>query len=203
MLIMFNYHLILRYIAATLASFFLATTFAYSAAPVLKTLAITQIVSHASLDKVQRGIVDELIGRGYQPDKTARFVFANAEGSAVVAAQIAGQFVALHPDVIIAIATPSAQAVAHAIAGTTIPLVFASISDPVQVKLVTHLEHPGMNITGTRNVTPMDQQIVFMQQFLPNLKTIGIVLNYGEANSVDLLKAITDQAKKDLRSEEH
>lgn len=174
----------------------LVSSFAFSnPISVPKTIAITQIVGHEALDKVRKGIIDELAKNGYQDGEQAHVIFENAQGNVVIATQIAQQFVALHPDIIVAIATPSAQAVANSAKKTSIPIVFASISDPVQAKLVTNLKHPGMNITGTRNVSPIDKQIALVKEILPNVKTLGVVLNYGEVNSVDLLQAVTSEAK--------
>jgi putative ABC transport system substrate-binding protein len=161
-----------------------------------KTIAITQIVGHASLDKVRQGITDELAASGYQDGKSAHIIFQNAQGSIVVASQIAQRFVTEKPDVIIAIATPSAQAAVNAAKKTNIPVVFATITDPIQAKLVTNLEHPNGNVTGTRNITAVTKQLAQIKQLLPQVKTIGIVLNYGEANSVQLLHTITEDAAK-------
>lgn len=163
---------------------------------VSKTIAITQIVRHESLDSVVQGIVDELAASGYQDKKTARVILENAQGNIVLAAQIAQRFVAEHPDVMIAIATPSAQTLVNAAKKTNIPIVFASITDPLQAKLVNDLKHPGGNVTGTRNVAPIDKQIALIKQLLPQVKTIGLVINYGEANSVQMLKTVKEQASR-------
>lgn len=162
--------------------------------PATQTIAITQIVGHESLDKVREGIFDELTKNGYQEGPQTHLIFENAQGNMVVAAQIAQQFAAMQPQVIVAIATPSAQAAANAIKHTNIPLVFASISDPLQAKLVTDLKHPGMNITGTRNVSPIDKQVALIKKILPQAKTIGVVINDGEVNAVDLLKTVVAEA---------
>lgn len=162
----------------------------------LKKIAITQIVAHPSLDKIRNGIVDQLVASGYQEGKTAHFIFANAQGNAAVAVQIAQQFAAEHPDVIIAITTPSAQAVVSATQKTTIPVVFSSITDPIKAKLVTNLEHPGGTVTGTRNASPIGKQIALAKTILPKLQTLGIVINFGEANSVELVDTVTAEAKR-------
>lgn len=159
-----------------------------------KTIAILQIVEHASLDKVHQGIIDELAANGYRDGKTAKIFFKNAQGNIVVATQIAHQFVIDQPDVIVAIATPSAQAAVNAARKTKIPIVFASVSDPIQAKLVHQLKHPGENITGTRNVSPIEKQLNFIQEITPGVKKIGIILNDGEANSVRLLQIATENA---------
>lgn len=160
-------------------------------------IAITQIVSHPSLDKVRDGMIAELKKEGFADGSTAKILFENAQGSPVIAAQIANQFVAQNPAVIVAIATPSAQAVSNASKNTTIPLVFADISDPVQAKLVSDLKHPDHHTTGTRNVTPFDKEFALIKQIIPNCKSVGIVLNYGETNSVELLQLATAAAKSE------
>jgi len=141
------------------------------------TVAITQIVNHASLDKVRQGIIDELAKNGYEDNKSLHLIFKNAQGNVSIASQIAQQFVAEQPAVIVAIATPSAQAVVKAAQGTPLPIVFSSITDPVQAGLVSDLKHPGKNVTGTRNVTPVEKEIQLIRQVLPQAKTLGIILN--------------------------
>lgn len=154
-----------------------------------KVIAITQIIGHESLDKVRQGVID-----GLAQDKALRIIFKNAQGNITTAAQIAQQLVAMHPAVVVAIATSSAQTVANSAHGTSQAIVFSSVTDPVEAKLVGELHHPGKNITGTRNVTPVAKEIQLMKQVLPNIKTIGIVLNEGEVNSLQLRKAITTEA---------
>ncbi|MEO8401628.1 MAG: ABC transporter substrate-binding protein [Gammaproteobacteria bacterium] len=178
------------------AAIFVFKNQANTPATTLKKIAITQIVAHPSLDKVRQGIMEELSANGYQDGKTATILFENAQGNVAIAAQIAQSFVAQHPDVMVAIATPSAQSLVNVTQKSKIPVVFASITDPLKAKLVTDLKHPNDNVTGTRNVTPVDKQLELIKKILPQLKTLGIVVNYGEENSVDLLKTITDEAKK-------
>lgn len=162
----------------------------------LKLIGITQIVGHRSLDEVRKGVMDELAANGFEDRKNVRITFSNAQGSVVIASQIAQQFVALKPQVIIAIATPSAQAMINAAKNTTIPIVFAAVTDPIGAKLVKNLEHPGENVTGTMSIAPMDDQIEFVTKLYPDIKTLGILLNYAEANSVNLLKLAEDSARK-------
>ena len=138
--------------------------------------------------------MDELAANGYQDGKSARILFKNAQGSIVIASQIAQQFVAMKPDVIVAIKTPSAQAVANSDKQDAIPIVFATITDTIQAKLVTNLKHPGGYITGTRNVPAIKKQMEQIKQLLPKVKSIGIVLNYGESNSVQLLEMVKQEA---------
>lgn len=160
----------------------------------IKTVAITQIVGHNSLDAVRQGIVDELKDNGFKEGENLRIIFSNAQGSVVVASQIAQQFAAIKPDLIIAIATPSAQAVINAAKNTKIPVLFAAVTDPVNAKLVTNLQQPGGDVTGTQSITPMAEQIAFVKKLYPNIKTLGVLINSGETNSVNLLKLAEQSA---------
>jgi len=159
-----------------------------------KIIGITQILAHDSLDKVRQGTLDALKEKGYKKD-SATILVENAYGNIATAAQIAQKFVGNHADVIIAIATPSAQTAIKAARDTHTPIVFASVTDPLKAKLVSNLKHPGQNVTGTRNTPMVDKQIDLLRQAFPRLKSLGIVLNYGEDNSVQLLEAINAYCK--------
>ncbi len=159
-----------------------------------KTIGITQILAHESLDKVHQGIIDGLQAQGYQKNNS-KILFENAYGNIPTAIQIAQKFVAKDADVIIAIATPSAQTAIKAAKDSHTPIVFASITDPLKAKLLSNLERPGENITGVRNTPMVNKQIDLLKQVFPNLKSLGLILNYGEDNSVQLLQLIIDYCK--------
>lgn len=185
----YHNNLFLKFTLSTFVLFFSSLVSAQT------TVCITQIVAHEALDKVRQGTLDSLAQAGYQAPNT-RILFENAQGNMTLAAQIAHHFVAQKPDVIIAIATPSAQAAVSAARHTTIPVVFATITDPLQAKLVSNLAHPGGRVTGTRNVTFIDKELALIHRIQPHIKTLGIILNYAEENSVRLLNEITTQAQK-------
>ncbi|WP_392564666.1 ABC transporter substrate-binding protein [Orbus wheelerorum] len=160
----------------------------------VKTVAITAIVEHPSLDEIRDGVKDELIAQGYKLNDNLIIQYQSAQGSSANAAQIAKQFVANKPDVIVAIATPSAQAVAAST--KTIPLVFAGITDPVAAKLMKSFSPTGTNITGISDYLEIQPQIAFMKKIVPNLKTVGYVYSPGEVNSTIVLKELQEQLIK-------
>jgi putative ABC transport system substrate-binding protein len=166
-------------------------TYAYAQ----KTIAITQIVSHEILDHVKQGIIDELQTQGFD-QKTNHYIFENAQGNIATAFQIGNHLAGLKPDLIIAISTPSAQAALRSLKNSNIPMVFASVTDPLQAKLVNNLQHPGFNVTGTINAPPIHLQLALIQKILPNAKRIGMLLNYSELNSHIILEETLQQAKK-------
>jgi putative ABC transport system substrate-binding protein len=150
-----------------------------------KTLAITQIVEHPSLDEMRRGIIDELADNGYIEGQNLKVNFQSAQGNTGTAGQIAKQFVGDSPDAIVAISTPSAQSIVAAT--TSIPIVYTAVSDPLGAKLLTADGKPFQdNLTGLSSQLPLDPQLDLLQKIKPNLKTIGYVYSPGEANSVSL-----------------
>lgn len=153
-----------------------------------KYVAITAIIEHPSLDEIRDGVKDELSAQGYQLGQDLIVQYQSAQGNSANAAQIAKQFVASKPDVIVAIATPSAQAVAAST--KTIPLVFAGITDPISAKLIKDWQPTGTNITGVSDYPELTAQIAFMKKISPNLKSVGYVYSPGEINSTIILKQL-------------
>ncbi|OCG36432.1 ABC transporter substrate-binding protein [Gilliamella sp. Gris1-4] len=157
-----------------------------SFADTIKNVAITAIVEHPSLDQIRDGIKDELADSGYTLNKNLTVQYKSAQGSSATAAQIARQFVAAKPDVIVAIATPSAQATAAAT--KQIPIVFAGITDPIAAKLIKDWQPAGTNITGVSDYQEIGPQIEFMKKIVPNVKSVGYIYSPSEINSTVVLK---------------
>lgn len=160
----------------------------------VKFVAITSIVEHPALDSVRKGVEDELKNNGYIDGKNLKLEFKSAQGNSANAAQIAKQFVAAKPDVIVGIATPSSQALAATT--KTIPIVFTAVTDPVAAKLVSSWNASKTNITGVSDELPLDAQIDTMLKIKPDAKTIGYVYSPGEINSTIVLKALQPALKK-------
>ncbi len=162
-----------------------------TAAPPTKHIAITQYIEHVAADAVREGLLAELKEKGY----TLTVDYENAQGSAATAGQIARKFVSLKPDVIVAITTPSAQAIVNAAGKNTIPIVFSAVTDPVGAGLVSSLkDHKGM-VTGVMDAPPIKEQMGLIKTLLPNAKTIGVLYNPGDNGSVASLASIRQEAK--------
>lgn len=159
-----------------------------------KFVAITQIVEHPALDATREGVKAELAAAGFTEGKNLKLEWQSAQGSPATAAQIASKFAGEKPDVIVAIATPSAQA-AVAVA-KEIPVIFTAVTDPLGAKLVTNLEKPGGTVTGVSALTPIDKHLDLIAKIIPSAKRIGVLYNGGEANSLTLLKILKKEAPK-------
>ncbi len=158
----------------------------------LKTVAVTAIVEHPALDAARKGIKDELAAEGYEEGHNLDFLFESAQGNPATAAQIAQKFVGDQPDVIVPISTPSAQAVVGAT--KDIPVVFTAVTDPVGAKLVPNLEHPGGNVTGMSDLSPIGLHLDLIKEILPEATQLGVIYNPGEANSITLLELLKKEA---------
>ncbi|MEO7853827.1 MAG: ABC transporter substrate-binding protein [Rubrivivax sp.] len=156
-------------------------------------VAFTAIVEHPALDDVRKGAIEELAKLGFVDGKSLRISFDSAQGQMANAVQIANKLVGQRPQVIVAIATPSAQAVLSAT--KDIPIVFSAITDPVAAKLVTDMAKPGGNITGVTDLAPVAQQVALARQLVPSLKRLGVIYNPGESNSVALIALLRKAAK--------
>lgn len=156
-------------------------------------ISILQVVEHPALNATREGLLEELKTLGY---KDLRVDFQSAQGNTALAAQIAQKFASNHPDVIVAIGTTAAQAALTATKGLKIPVVFSSVTDPLSAKLVGSLEKPEGHVTGVSNFISVEPQFRLFKRLRPELKTLGIVYNPGEANSVELLKVMEQAAKE-------
>ena len=159
-----------------------------------KSVAVTAIVEHPALDAVRDGVKDALKAGGFEEGKNLKWQYQSAQGNTGTAAQIARKFVGDKPDAIVAIATPSAQAVVAAT--KSVPVVFSAITDPVAAKLVKNWEASKTNVTGVSDLLALDKQIDLIKQVVPGAKRIGMVYNPGEANSVVVVKELKDLLAK-------
>ncbi|MDO5492362.1 MAG: ABC transporter substrate-binding protein [Nesterenkonia sp.] len=153
-------------------------------------IGVTQIVSHPSLDAARDGFKSAF----EEADVEVEWDEQNAQGEQATATNIAGTFANADLDLVLAIATPTAQAAAQAIDDT--PIVFTAVTDPEEAGLVDSWDEPGGNITGTSDMNPVQEQLELLQEIDPDAETVGIVYSSGEANSqvqVDMAKEAADE----------
>jgi putative ABC transport system substrate-binding protein len=98
-------------------------------------------------------------------------------------------------DVIAAFTTPAARAALAAT--TTIPIVFTTISDPVQLGLVASLSRPGGNVTGvTRLEVEVGQKLLeLLHELIPRAMAIAVLVNPANPNSETQLRNLKSAAR--------
>lgn len=163
------------------------------AATNIKKVAIVQLVEHTSLNTIKSAFDARMKELGYEEGKNIEYIFKNAQGDNNTAASIIQDFKAQNPDVVMAIATPVAQAAAKL--STDMPVIFSAVSDPIGAKLTTSLEKPDKNMTGTSDEIQVELILERALQINPNLKKLGVIYNKGEANSVTNIQKAKDFAK--------
>lgn len=141
-------------------------------------LGIIQIVEHPSLDQARQGFLDRLGELGY----TVEADYQNAQGDMATAQIIARRLAENRPDLVLAIATPTAQAMAQVT--STIPILITAVTDAEAAGLVEQNERPGTNVTGTSDLNPVDRQLALVREIAPAAQRVGVVYNAGEANSL-------------------
>ena len=149
---------------------------------------ISQLMDHPSLTAAAEGFKAAFEDAGLN----VKFDEQNANGDQSTAASIAGSFKSSKVDLVLAIATPTAQAAAQAI--TDIPVLFTAVTDPIDAGLVETWEAPGGNITGTSDANPVSEQLALIEEIVPGVKRVGIVYSPGEANSVVQVQWAKDAA---------
>lgn len=156
-------------------------------------IGITQIVSHTSLDAAREGFKAALADNGYVEGENVTYDEQNAQGDQATATSIANKFAADGKDLVLAIATPTAQAAAQVI--TDVPILITAVTEPAEAGLVDSWEAPGANITGTSDLNAVEEQLGLIKELAPDAKTVGIVYSSGEVNSevqVELAKAAAE-----------
>ena len=155
---------------------------------------IIQLVEHQALDAANKGIVDELAARGYKDGGKIKIDQQNAQADQSNMKNIAQRFVSNNSALIFAIATPAAQTVANTT--KTIPIVGTAITDYQTARLVKSNEKPGTNVTGSSDMNPIAEQAQLIKDFVPNLKTLGVIYNSSEVNSEVQVNALKTVAQK-------
>ena len=156
-------------------------------------IGVVQIMEHTSLDTIRESFLAEMESLGYGEDKV-EFDIQNAQGEQTNLSSICKKFVGDNMDMIVAIATPTAQAAAAST--SDIPIVFSAVTDPVEARLVADPEHPDKNLTGTSDAIPVDEVMQLCQKLTPDVKKIGFMYTTSEINSqVTAEKAIQEAEK--------
>ncbi len=141
---------------------------------------VCQLVQHPALDAATQGFCDkltELLG-----DKV-NITVQNGAGDQPSCAVIASQFVSDGVDLIMANATPALIAAAGATGD--IPVLGTSITAYAAAFEIDEWEgrSVALNVSGTSDLAPLDQQAAILHDFFPDAKNVGILFCSAEANS--------------------
>ena len=158
-------------------------------------IGVIQLAPHPALDACYEGFVDALAEAGYVEGENITIDLQNAQGEISNCPTIASKLVNDQNDLILAIATPAAQAVANET--KDIPILATAVTDFVEAKLIESNEAPGTNVSGTSDLTPVKEQLELLKELAPEAETVGFLYCSSEANSVVQI-GIAKQAAEEL-----
>ena len=146
----------------------------------------------------QARLAEALAGLGWKKRDKLGIDWRSGGGDRARIAQLADELIALKPDVLLALGTPSVEELRRR--STTIPIVFAVVTDPVSQGFVENLAHPGGNVTGFTDYDgPLaGKWLEMLTQVAPKLSRVVVVYNPATAPFAPLMLRTVEDAARTL-----
>lgn len=144
-------------------------------------VAIVQYADNAAFQEMREAFISRMRALGYD-EAMMSFDIQNAQGDQSMLASITQTVCNGDYDLIVPIVTPATISVVNG--EPECPVVFISVTDPVASGILTTMEAPDKNATGTSNIVPVDQIFTLAKQLTPSVQNIGILYCSGEQNAV-------------------
>jgi putative ABC transport system substrate-binding protein len=144
----------------------------------------------------QTRLAKALAAHGWKEQDNLKIDWRSGAGERAPIARLADELIALKPDILLAIGTPSVEELRQRTA--TIPIVFAVVTDPVSQGFVKNLAHPGGNITGFTDYDgPLaGKWLEMLTQITPKVARVFVAYNLATAPFAPLmLRTIEDAAR--------
>lgn len=146
---------------------------------------IVQLIDNGAFEDMREGFIQELVDKGYDESKV-EIIYKNAQGDTANLNTICQDMVDEGVDLVATIATPASQAMVAM--ESDIPVVFISVSNPVGAGIITDMEAPDKNATGTSNAIPISDIFGLSDQLTPGMQTYGLLYCTNEVNSVTTIE---------------
>jgi putative ABC transport system substrate-binding protein len=138
-----------------------------------------------------------MVDQGYVEGKNVTYVYSGAASSLDKLEPDAQNLVVAKVDLIVALGTPAAQAAKKVTTGTSVPIVFLPVSDPVTAGIVQSIANPGGNLTGiATGVEVHGLRLQWLLKVAPNVKRVYVPYDTGDAATAAGLKAVQNAAAK-------
>ncbi len=160
---------------------------AVSAEPI--SVGIVQFIENGAFTDMREGFINHMRAMGYDESEMV-FDFKSAQGDSTNMNSICQSMVDAGHDLVVAIATPSAQAMVNL--ESDIPVFYISVSNPVAARIISDMEHPDKNATGTSNAIPVNLIFDLAEQITPGLTSYGLLYTTGEINAVSTIEQVKE-----------
>lgn len=154
-------------------------------------IGIVTMVENGAFTDMRDGIVEELEANGYAEDQIE---YQCAQGDASALSTIVSNMTDGTYDAVFTIATPPTQAFVNAESDT--PVFFCAVSAPEAAGVLSDMEAPDMNATGTSNAIPVSEIFDLAQATTP-VEKYGLIYSGNEDNATNTI----EQCKEYLDSQ--
>ena len=155
---------------------------------------VLTLMHHPALDEIYRGFKAELKEAGYIDGKNIKIDYQNANNDQSNLRTMATKLTDEQSKVLVGITTPAAQALANSTSKT--PIVLGAVTNPKASGLVKNERHPESNVTGVSDAAPIKQQLDLIKEFMPNLKTLGVIYTSSDSSAVSGFHEIEQECKR-------
>jgi putative ABC transport system substrate-binding protein len=153
--------------------------------PAAKTLGIIQLADNGAFTDMRNGFLDRMKALGYG-ESALKIDYRNAQGDNGTLNTICQEMANAKYDLVVPIVTPATQAFVNLDSG--VPVIFISVTNPVAAGIMTSLDKPDKNATGTSNLVPVDEIFKLAKILTPGVEKFGILYNTGESNAVTTVR---------------
>lgn len=159
-------------------------------------IGILMPVEHVALQAAADGFVEGLKASGLKEGKDFSIKLMNAGGKDADVVAYSKTLVA-ESKMTLGVGTGASKALLSASIdkGSTKPVLFTAVTDPVGEKLVSSIENGSGFVTGTSDAQPIAAQIELLKECLPAADKIGILYTQSETNSVVQANQAKDAAE--------
>ena len=144
------------------------------------------------LNPIFDGFQEGMANLGYIEGETIAYIYEGPVGSIEALDPALQHILAAEIDLILSLSTPATQMVAQA--NTTIPTVFAPVTNPVEAGVVANMILPGGNITGVTFGTSDGQRLEWLLRIAPTVKRIFIPYNPDDGSPIAALATVQEVA---------
>ncbi len=146
---------------------------------------VVQLIENGAFNDMRDGFIEQLRAAGYTEDK-CEIITKCAQGDVATVNTICQEMIDSRVDLVATIATPTTQAMVNL--DSSIPTIFISVSSPVAAGVMSSMEKPDKNATGTSNAIPVGDIFGLCDTLTPGCKTFGLIYCTSEVNSVSTVK---------------
>lgn len=157
-------------------------------------VAIANYGPHTSLDAAIAGFKEQMQAEGFNENQNICYEIADIGFDHTLIPQTIASLSTHHPKAMVVVSTPIAQFAKGKI--KNLPLIYSSVTDPVDVGLLQEYNKSDGNMTGSSDMQDLKSLLQFAKSLLPNAKSIGLLYATSDSNDTSLVKMMQSAASE-------